>query len=149
MNSAYDRIMNGESLESVFEEDGLLARVGNALSNLKSFSFGSGALSKAAGGSTPNSNAPISSKPGFVPANSLDDLRKNAQAQADRMKTPTSAPKPAASARPAMKPASESALPSFALSKSKSLSKSLLKTPKTSASSGLKAAAESYINSFR
>lgn len=143
----YNRIMAGESLEAVFEEDGILTRVSNALSNLKSFSFGSGSLSKAAStGSSSGSNAPLSSKPGFVPANSLDDLRKNAQAQADRMKAP--AAKPATTARPAMKPASESALPSFGLSKSSSLSKSLMKKS-TAKTPSIRSAAEEFISRFR
>ena len=138
MNRATYRIMNGEDIDKVLrEEDSLMTKASNFLSGAKNFAFGSGTLSKLAGGgssggptttspTTGNTSAP---NPGFG-GKSMAQMAQDA-AKSSGVKQP-----PAAPSTPASKPASESAVSMPRMTSGNSKASSLTKSLRTSSSLG-------------
>lgn len=124
MRATTQRILAGEDVHKVLETD-FMAQVGNAVSGLKNFSFGSGILNKLAGGGgggattttpvTGNTSAP---NPGFGGKSMADLAQDSARSQG------RGTPAPAPSSAPATKPATE-AKSQIGMAKAGSLSKSL------------------------
>lgn len=113
-----DRILRGDDVDVVLrEEEGmfanLAAKASNTMAGLKNFSFGSGVLSKLAGGSsstpattkTPISGNTSAPNPGFG-GKSMADLAQDA-ARSQGRGTPATPP----ASTPATKPATEGAMP--------------------------------------
>lgn len=137
MNRATYRIMRGEDIDQVLhEEDSLMTKASGFLSGIKNFSFGSGVLSKVAGGTTGGGGPTTTSSTTGNTSAPNPGFGGKSMAQMAQDAAKSSGVKQTAPSAPASKPASESSVPMPRMTSGNTKASSLSKSLRTSSSVG-------------